>query len=264
MRIKLPDWTEEEIILLLDFHFRFRLNSFNQTNKIVNELSETLKYINRINETDIGIRKNGSFRSASSIIIKRRAFQEFDEKTARKTSHSKLDYKLWLKYHLDLDNLKISAINLRIKYNIPSFLKNNGHLLPICDENYEYLKIETNKNDEIITHVIEGKSKLRIHYFKERNSKIVKEKKLWAINKFGKLECEVCNFIFHEKYGEIGRDFIECHHLKPLALLKKQDITKIEDLALVCSNCHRMLHQDKFILDIDQLKNLISESDKSS
>lgn len=255
--MKLPDWTKEEIILLLDFHFRFRLKTFDQTSTVVKELSETLKYINRENEMSIMIMKNNSFRSENSVIIKRRAFQEFDEKSLKKTSHSKLDYRLWLQFHNDLEDLKMTAMSIRSKYNIPSYLKNSGFLFPICDENYDYLGLNTNGKNDILPSGLEGKSKLRIHFSKERNANIIKEKKLWALNKFGKLECEICCFDFNKKYGEIGKDFIECHHLKPIAQLTKQEITKIEDLALVCSNCHRMLHQNQNILILNQLMKLI-------
>jgi len=55
--------------------------------------------------------------------------------------------------------------------------------------------------------------------------------------------CGVCDFKFDEVYGKLGRHFAEAHHIVPLAGLKKRQITKIEDLATVCPNCHRMLHR---------------------
>lgn len=37
-------------------------------------------------------------------------------------------------------------------------------------------------------------------------------------------------------------------------------ITKIEDLVMVCSNCHSMIHRDKKIVSIDQLKNILTNN----
>lgn len=40
-----------------------------------------------------------------------------------------------------------------------------------------------------------------------------------ALRANGKLECEVCGFDFHDAYGERGKGFIECHHVRPLESL---------------------------------------------
>lgn len=56
-------------------------------------------------------------------------------------------------------------------------------------------------------------------------------------------ECQVCRFRFEETYGRLGREFAEAHHLTPLARLRGNMKTRLEDLTTVCSNCHRMLHR---------------------
>lgn len=262
--MNIPDWTEEEIILLLDFHFRFRMEILNQKHQAVRELSDTLKYINRENGISESVINNNSFRSLSSIVIKKRAIKEIDENLKRKTSHSKKDYELWSYYNLNLIELKQAAKIIRDKYNIPAFLKNIGYLFPMCEENYDYIVLQSKEKNQNPTVAIEGKSKLSIHYSKERSQNIVREKKSWAMEKFGKLQCEVCEFDFCEVYGEIGKDFIECHHLKPLSEISRQEITRIEDLALVCSNCHRMIHRESDILTIDELKNFMAQNQISN
>lgn len=85
--------------------------------------------------------------------------------------------------------------------------------------------------------VIEGELRLVKHLVKERNRGIVVQKKQLAIHA-GELHCEVCDFSFPEKYES---NFIECHHLNPIGQGGIRE-TRLEDLALVCSNCHRMLH----------------------
>lgn len=90
----------------------------------------------------------------------------------------------------------------------------------------------------------EGKQRIRSHIYRERNRilmTIVKSER-YRIDPL--LRCEVCKFSFFEKYGDIGQEFIEGHHKIPLASLEKSQITKPEDIALVCSNCHRMIHRN--------------------
>jgi hypothetical protein len=59
------------------------------------------------------------------------------------------------------------------------------------------------------------------------------------------LRCEVpgCGFDFAKTYGERGRGFIEVHHNKPLAQAAGTRKLRLADLALVCSNCHAMIHR---------------------
>lgn len=74
------------------------------------------------------------------------------------------------------------------------------------------------------------------------------------------MQCEVCGFIFENTYGELGKDYIECHHIVPLSEIDVQRETKISDLALVCANCHRMLHRKKTLLSIQDLKKIINSN----
>jgi predicted HNH restriction endonuclease len=63
----------------------------------------------------------------------------------------------------------------------------------------------------------------------------------------GRLICEVldCQFDFYEKYGELGAGFAEVHHKKPLGEAPKRgQVMQLSDLAVVCANCHRMIHRN--------------------
>jgi hypothetical protein len=88
----------------------------------------------------------------------------------------------------------------------------------------------------------EGTLKTRLHLVRERNSTVVNAAKAMWRSKDPLLACDVCGFSFLERYGEIGHGFIEAHHITPLGELRAGTVTKIEDLAKVCANCHRMLH----------------------
>ena len=100
----------------------------------------------------------------------------------------------------------------------------------------------------------EGKPRLVSHLSRERNQKLVKAKKEYALRKTGKLSCEVCGFDFAKVYDEVGEGFCEVHHLTPLAQADGEGETTLEDLAIVCSNCHRMLHRGKPIFTIEELQ----------
>jgi 5-methylcytosine-specific restriction protein A len=58
--------------------------------------------------------------------------------------------------------------------------------------------------------------------------------------------CQVCGFSFEEMYGSLGAGYIEAHHLVPIAALAKRPrgVNTVRDFAVVCANCHRMLHRN--------------------
>ncbi|MCC6825191.1 MAG: HNH endonuclease [Acidobacteria bacterium] len=73
------------------------------------------------------------------------------------------------------------------------------------------------------------------------------------------MECEVCGFNFKAEYGEIGEGFCEVHHLLPLAESNKGRRTKLSDLAIICSNCHRMIHKTKPIKGIKAFRRMLGK-----
>jgi len=120
-------------------------------------------------------------------------------------------------------------------------------------------KDETKGKDVIVQDenepiTVEGESSLATHMRKERDYKFIKEIKRKALLKNKMLNCEVCGFSFLEFYGEIGIGFIEAHHKNPLSEQEGAVETKASDIALVCSNCHRMLHKGNPVYSIDELK----------
>jgi len=103
----------------------------------------------------------------------------------------------------------------------------------------------------------EGRESFRQHRHLERDGKIPRKAKAIRLAETGRLECEVCQMDFHRVYGERGSGFIEAHHTVPVSEIDGAMRTKVRDLALVCSNCHRMLHRGKPLMTIIQLRALI-------
>jgi predicted HNH restriction endonuclease len=92
----------------------------------------------------------------------------------------------------------------------------------------------------------EGRERLRLHRSLERNKTLVRRKKAHVSAADGKLACEVCGFDFAAVYGRLGDGFAECHHTRPMAEVRVVRQTKLSELAVVCANCHRMLHRRPF------------------
>jgi hypothetical protein len=99
----------------------------------------------------------------------------------------------------------------------------------------------------------EGGVKVRISRQRERNPKLRND----AIRIHG-LSCQGCGFNFSDAYGDLGAGFIEVHHMVPLANAEKRKTNPETDLAVLCSNCHRMVHRKKDIcLSLDELKSVL-------
>lgn len=105
---------------------------------------------------------------------------------------------------------------------------------------------DISESSEAITEsisVVEGRELLRLHRTRERNRTMILKKKKSILSETGKLACEVCEFDFNSFYGMLGSGFAECHHVFPLWQTIEFRETRLTDLAIVCSNCHRMLHR---------------------
>jgi len=104
----------------------------------------------------------------------------------------------------------------------------------------------------------EGGKKRRLHLYRERNRGVVLKAKAIRLEIDPLLRCEVCGFSFLEKYGPIGEGFIEAHHKIPISELKEGGHTKVEDIALLCSNCHRMIHSGDKTSTLTELKKMLN------
>lgn len=58
--------------------------------------------------------------------------------------------------------------------------------------------------------------------------------------------CIVCGFNFEVAYGKHGKNYIEVHHVVPVSTLTEPSaISPKNDMAVLCSNCHRMVHRKR-------------------
>ena len=98
---------------------------------------------------------------------------------------------------------------------------------------------------------IEDATRFRYHKRIERNAALAAQ-----VKKIKGSTCEVCGLSFEERYGPIGAGFIEAHHLRPLATLKgsRVPMDPHRDFAVLCSNCHRMVHRSGCVDDMTRFK----------
>lgn len=65
--------------------------------------------------------------------------------------------------------------------------------------------------------------------------------------------CQVCGMNFEQAYGELGKEYIEVHHLHPVAQGERK-VNPIDDLVPLCSNCHSMIHRQDDVSDWQGLR----------
>lgn len=221
-----PKWQRDELILALDLYFQLDPGQIHARNPLIIELSDTLNKLPIHGDKD----EYEKFRNPNGVGLKLSNFLALDESYSGKgmTATSKLDKEVFAEFKDKRELLgklanaiKLSAINPVIR----------NEILNLPDDIDDEAKVK------------EGGLLYRYHLARERNTTIVKKKKEKVLKLHGKLECELCSFDFQKVYGEIGYGFIECHHKKPLYTLLVETETSLDDLMLVCSNCHRMLHR---------------------
>lgn len=93
----------------------------------------------------------------------------------------------------------------------------------------------------------EGIMKRRFVAHRSRENRLRHEKIRDAlIRNKGKLVCEVprCGFDFEKRYGTVGAGYAHVHHRKQLSSVPITGVrTRLSDLAVVCANCHAMIHK---------------------
>ena len=73
-------------------------------------------------------------------------------------------------------------------------------------------------------------------------------------------QCLVCGFNFLLKYGDLGKDFIHVHHVKPLRAVNEQyEVDPEKDLVPVCPNCHAIIHRTEPCLSISELRDYLKK-----
>ena len=229
-----PPWLEEELILALDLYMTMKERGI-KSGRIpeMKQLADTLnKLAPFIHDQDVERNEGSVYNKILNIVS-----LDDENSSGGRPNGSKLDKKVWDMFKDRPDELGNYANTIR------KIIKDG--------ENPKTSQLESEEE------FYEGKLFYKIHKQRERNHKLVSIVKEEAML-IGKLICEVCGFDFKEEYGDLGEGYIECHHKIPISTYNGTQKTRKEDLALVCSNCHRMLH--KQCLSIEDLKQIVREN----
>src|SRR3954469_17806537 len=85
-------------------------------------------------------------------------------------------------------------------------------------------------------------------------------KKIESVRARGEdLACRVCGFDYERTYGVRGAGYIECHHAVPLHVTGRRT-TRLDDLILICANCHRMIHRGPGWLSPSELRDCLAHA----
>jgi predicted HNH restriction endonuclease len=232
-----PNWTRDELILAVDLYMHHRPSVLRSKSAEVLELSEVLK---RLGRPDPG--RSPTYRNANAIAMTLQNFRPLDPEytaTGRVGLHhvGKSDREVWREFASDPIRLRQTAAAIRAAIA--------GQPADATDPN---------EVDDGMVEAPEGRLLTRLHRQRERDRRLVEAKKKQALQKHGLLSCEVCELQPELKFGSRGRSVIECHHTKPLHTLIDGDRTRLDDLALVCANCHRLIHGGQPWLTLEDLR----------
>lgn len=133
----------------------------------------------------------------------------------------------------------------------------------ILDKRMEEKEVVKNRKAKIQSYpepfAIEGDTRLAYHLRRDRSGNLARQAKEAALKRDPLLYCSVCDFSFVKTYGEMGAGYIEAHHLEPLGERTLATATSIKDFAMVCANCHRMLHRGERLLTVKELREIIKK-----
>ena len=237
LRRRNPNWSRDELIITLDFYLKHRDQIPDQSSEEITRLSGLL---NRLGSQLHDVLSD-NFRNANGVHMKLMNFLGLDpNNSAQGLKHaSKSDREIWSE--LGSAPEKCDQLSRAIIAAIDE--------LEVQAENKTEL-------DDADFDAEEGRVVTRVHVRRERNRKIVEQKKKSIMRQQGFLKCEACGFRFDTTYGDRGSTFIECHHTKPVHEMRAGEKTKQSDLVLLCSNCHRMVHTKRPWLTLNEVRKL--------
>jgi predicted HNH restriction endonuclease len=234
------DWIRDELILALDLYLRHRQRPPGHTSPEILELSALLVRLGEI----LNARRNSTYRNPNGVYMKIMNFRRVDP-----------EYPVGGKVGLNRGSKQEEVVWKEFAHE-PSRLREVATAIRASIEAHKVPEGSWTEEEEEQT-AIEGRVLTRMHRTRERDPKIAKRKKAKVFKETGKLACEACGFDAAEKYGQLGAGVVDAHHTKPLHTLTEATETALEDLALLCATCHRVVHASRPWLTLAQLRDAI-------
>ena len=226
-----PNWTRDETILALDLYFDCQGRIPSSADGRVQALAELLRafpYHSR------AARKE-SFRNADGVAFKLQNLRQVA--TGKGLGNvSKTDREMWNELGSSRERTKELANLIKMGIEVAESTQ------------------EEADDEEVFS---EGRVVTEAHMRRERNPKL-RRRLIERRGQAGLLKCEIC--ACSAPPSKFGDAIFEAHHLLPLAAATVRKTT-LSDMALLCANCHRMLHRaiarEKRWLDIREAMQIL-------
>ena len=107
----------------------------------------------------------------------------------------------------------------------------------------------------------EGRLLTRLHTYRERDSSFSRRvRDYYRRRDKGRLTCQACGTTPRETYGDAGDQAMEAHHKVAIEELQPDSVVRVEDMVMLCANCHRVVHSRKPCLTVEQMRALLRPS----
>ncbi|MFF3716820.1 HNH endonuclease [Streptomyces prasinus] len=225
--MRIPAWAEDELVLAGALVVRNGWRELRTHSPEVQELSELLRSLPLHKAEELAL---PGFRSPDSV--------------SRKTSDFSTNHSLY--------GGKGTRCGKPTRLMIQAFTEREAEMLQAAEALKEAIATgelhlippQPGEVDEAGMSAIEGRLLARRALARERDPKLRALKIKHVRSQGGPLQCETCAFDFARTYGELGDGYIEVHHVTPLYVSGARE-TRLDDLACLCANCHRMCHRNR-------------------
>lgn len=209
-----PNWTRDETILALDLYFELNGKIPSGSDERVKALSEVLR---RFPYHADASRKE-SFRNPDGVAFKLQNLRQIA--TGKGLGNvSETDRAVWSEFGASPAATKLLADLIRAGV--------------AASEAAEPVRPDIE--------FAEGRLITELHSRREREPKL-RERLLSSRRGSAKLICDMCGAPPLSTNAELKESHFEAHHIVPLSSTGART-TRISDLALLCANCHRLLHR---------------------
>jgi 5-methylcytosine-specific restriction enzyme A len=234
-------WTRDETILALDLLMELEYKVNDKHDPRVVALSEYLRSL-PIHPPE---KKNESFRNPDGVAFKMQNLNSVRTEKGLKNV-SQMDREVW--NQLGKKPGKVHELAAKIRASNKALVA---------------LRLEAGDVDDD-EEFAEGATATKLHRLRER-SRSLRKRFLAKRMKAGKLRCDACEQDGPSFGHTYTQAMFEAHHTLPLAT-SGQTTTKLSDLALLCANCHRLIHRTMVVqqrwIGVPEFRKLLAQEGK--
>lgn len=212
-----PAWSRDEIILALELYNKFDSLIPSNNDEQVRALSQYLRSLPYHGNKP----RNETFRNPDGVVFKLNNIRAVATGKGLKNV-SAMDRAVWKDLGGNPRKVKTLAKQIRESVTITESTPEN----------------DDDDADEVFK---EGQFTTRMHKTRERSRRI-RKRLLKSKRKSGPLSCDLCGAQSPTADTRYEDAMFEGHHIVPIAQSFTRE-TRLKDMALLCANCHRLIHR---------------------